>query len=302
MGIIDFGIFLASEARCRTQHRPRATSYYLIRGLQMKTIVGIAVAAALSIGAAHASITGPGTGQGELIEWVVDTTTNHVYARGIGVDETTILPAASIISDSNAYGALQAPVSTGTTLPTITADSALTTFLAQNGGHDSFSFGILAAGSATGGATKQVPGASVVEFTSPLSVAASNLNVPSGTSIASLVTSVGATVNTLNSTLQGANSGDVSGQFSPGSTEFALYSSNITLTSALGTDVNLYAITPNNSKPLAGQLYTAGLVTMTADGTLEEVGNTSPVPLPAAVWLLGSGLLGLAGVGRRRSV
>ena len=28
-------------------------------------------------------------------------------------------------------------------------------------------------------------------------------------------------------------------------------------------------------------------------------GNTAPVPLPAAVWLLGSGLLGLIGVGRR---
>jgi hypothetical protein len=26
------------------------------------------------------------------------------------------------------------------------------------------------------------------------------------------------------------------------------------------------------------------------------------VPLPAAVWLLGSGLMGLAGVGRRRKV
>jgi hypothetical protein len=27
----------------------------------------------------------------------------------------------------------------------------------------------------------------------------------------------------------------------------------------------------------------------------------NPVPLPAAVWLLGSGLLGLIGVGRRRT-
>jgi hypothetical protein len=268
----------------------------------MKTIVGIAVAAALSIGAAHASITPPGTGQGELVEWVVDNTTNHVYARGIGVDETSILPAASIITNSTTFDALQQPVSTGTTLPTITADAALTTFLAQNGGHDSFSFGILAAGSGTGGATKQVPGASVVEFTSPQSIAASNLNVPSGTTIASLVTSVSASVNTINSVIGTAKSGDVSSQFSPSSPEFDLYAASITGVSALGTDMNLYAMTPDNTKATAGQLYTAGLVTMTADGTLEEVGNTSPVPLPAAVWLLGSGLLGLAGVGRRRSV
>jgi hypothetical protein len=271
----------------------------------MKTIVGIAVAAALSIGAAHASITPPGTGQGELVEWVVDNTTGHVYARGIGVDETAILPASSIITNSSTFDAMQQPVSTGTTLPTITADAALTTFLAQNGGHDSFSFGVLAAGSGTGGATKQVPGASVVEFTSPLSLAASNLNVPSGTTIASLVTSVGASVNTINSVIgASAKSGDVSSQFNATSNEFALYAANITTVSGLGTDMNLYAMTPDNSKATAGQLYTAGLITMTADGTLEAVGGGTPptVPLPAAVWLLGSGLLGLAGVGRRRSV
>ena len=100
-------------------------------------------------------------------------------------------------------------------------------------------------------------------------------------------------------TLGTAKSGDVSSQFSPSSPEFDLYAASITGVSALGTDMNLYAMTPDNTKATAGQLYTAGLVTMTADGTLEAA---SPVPLPAAVWLLGSGLLGLAGVGRRRSV
>jgi hypothetical protein len=270
----------------------------------MKTIVGIAVAAALSIGAAHASITPPGQGQGELIEWVVDNTTGHTYARGIGVDETAILPASSIITDSTTFDAMQQPVSTGTTLPTITADGALTTFLAQNGGHDAFSFGVLAAGLGTGGATKQVPGAQVVEFTSTQSIAASNLNTPSGNTIASLEGSVAATVTTINGVIgSSAKSGDVSSQFNPNSPEFDLYAASIATVSALGTQMNLYAMTPDNSKSTAGQLYTAGLITMTSDGTLEAVGGTPPtVPLPAAVWLLGSGLLGLAGVGRRRSV
>src|ERR1700733_2618447 len=105
----------------------------------MKTLVAIAVAAALSVGAAHAGINPPGTGQGELIEWVLDTTNNDVYARGIQVDETSILPASSILS-SGSYGSLASPpAATGTSLPTITPDANLSAFLSQDGGGDSFS-------------------------------------------------------------------------------------------------------------------------------------------------------------------
>jgi len=41
-------------------------------------------------------------------------------------------------------------------------------------------------------------------------------------------------------------------------------------------------------------LGTNGLISMTT------IPTTTQAPLPAAVWLLGSGLLGLIGVGRRR--
>jgi hypothetical protein len=49
------------------------------------------------------------------------------------------------------------------------------------------------------------------------------------------------------------------------------------------------------------QSYILGSATLGADGTLTITGNsTAPVPLPAAVWLFGSGLMGLVGVSRRR--
>ncbi len=259
---------------------------------------------ALSVGAAHAAISPPTSGSGELIEWVVDNTTGHVYARGIQVDETSVLPAASILSQTDYGNAASLPVSTKTSpIPAagIGPDANLTTFLGQNGGHDSFSFGLLGAGQNTGGATANAPGASVVVFTSNQSLADSNLNVPSASGLQSNVGAVLATVNTLNSQLPDAagSSADVSGTYNLSSHEFNLYNDTIAILTALGSNIDLYAATGNSSKAGTGQLYTAGQITMTANGTLEAV---SSVPLPAAVWLLGSGLLGLAGVGRRRAV
>jgi hypothetical protein len=42
---------------------------------------------------------------------------------------------------------------------------------------------------------------------------------------------------------------------------------------------------------------------LSASGDLVyTVPGSTAVPLPAAIWLLGSGLLGLAGVGRRKTL
>ena len=72
----------------------------------------------------------------------------------------------------------------------------------------------------------------------------------------------------------------------------------------LGQTNTLYGLT-GNSGPGQVQSYILGTdITVGTDGTL-KVGQTTtpppPVPLPAAVWLFGSGLLGLFGVGRRRA-
>jgi hypothetical protein len=76
--------------------------------------------------------------------------------------------------------------------------------------------------------------------------------------------------------------------------------------SGLGTAWNLYGVTgtanPNTgvSGPVALSLL--GTATLTANGVTFAPEATTTVPLPAAIWLLGSGLLGLAGVGRRKAV
>jgi len=57
-------------------------------------------------------------------------------------------------------------------------------------------------------------------------------------------------------------------------------------------------LTGSNLLPaLARQL---GSFTLAADGTLSFASSVTPIPVPAAAWLLGSGVLALAGVSRRR--
>jgi hypothetical protein len=71
----------------------------------------------------------------------------------------------------------------------------------------------------------------------------------------------------------------------------------------LGTSASLYSVTSDSaiSTNLVGHSV-LGNVTLTAAGLVFSTVTTAPVPLPAAIWLLGSGLLGLFGIGRRKAI
>lgn len=80
---------------------------------------------------------------------------------------------------------------------------------------------------------------------------------------------------------------------------------------ALNTATAFYNILANGNRSgttdgiAAGKTGTttyAGFWDLTTSGQLTYNIAVAPVPLPAAVWLFGSGLLGLLGVGRRRAV
>jgi hypothetical protein len=273
--------------------------------MQMKLLVGLAVAAALTGGVANAAITNPGNNTGELFEVVVDTNNGQVYARGLNISFSTVLPPSALQSTTN-YNAANAPYADGFTLAPVAADNNLNTFLGQNGGKDSFAFALLGGGQNLGGASPQLgpnkPGGNIMEFSSLNTLAAGNLTALSGSAAQSAVQALETDVTTLNGIIGGTagdgTSANVSAQFNGNtSTMFQLYGNNTPILAALGQKSNLYAMTGNSSAAAAGQVYSGAQVTMLANGTLESV---SSVPLPAAVWLLGSGLLGLAGIGRRR--
>jgi hypothetical protein len=79
-----------------------------------------------------------------------------------------------------------------------------------------------------------------------------------------------------------------------------------TLTTS-GTTAELYQSVsqPNPGRGKLGNPIvtdTGDSFTLLADGQVNIAGAVSSVPLPAAAWLFGSGLLGLFGVGRRRKI
>jgi len=87
--------------------------------------------------------------------------------------------------------------------------------------------------------------------------------------------------------------------------------SNVAVTSVSGSDIGSVIDTSSNlisgdlsvmGTLLSGSIYEVALDFFVADGKGGSIDiNVSSVPVPAAVWLFGSALMGLFGVSRRKS-
>lgn len=259
----------------------------------------LVVAALTAWSSAHAIVVNGASGNGQMVLFVKNQTTGAVYARGLNLFVNDFITEEQIVGDVYAGSTAAPDTSISYELPApIGPDATLTGFL---NGTDEFQWTVIAGDSQglTALGTKRYV---VTQQAAPTPT---NLNI-----VANWVQANGVW-DALNSYLTGPdNSTGVNGQwdgpsgigsqldiwFAPGGSSI---SNN---RNPLDTAANLYVAT--TSSAVAGQparRYLLGQLILTADGTLESVGPPPVIaPLPAAAWLLGSALVGVAGVGRRR--
>jgi hypothetical protein len=274
----------------------------------MNSLVKVAIAGALSLGASGAfaaSLGAPWSNSSDLVLVVENASTHTAYALDTGVTLDSLLPTGSLVSGASLNTSL-AGIN-----KTISASPALQSFLAANpaaGDLWSLEGGQYAGGgnSTSSNANSKPAGAAKAVFTSANGTA-NNANVTT-----KVLTNLENFENGLQSDVNNTTGGlfplttaseTTSGSVSAGIAEnrYGLWGNNDF--GALGSSaLQLFGFTGNGGTGKL-QSYILGTATLDASGNLMITGNTvtPPVPLPAAVWLFGSGLLGLFGVSRRRA-
>lgn len=276
----------------------------------MNILVKSAVAGALALGATGAFALGvPNQGSTDLVLVVENLTTQATYALDTNIPLSSVLPTGSLVS-----GAILNTSLAGITT-TIDASPALQTFMAANpaagdgwtieGGQWNGGAG----GTATNANTK-APGAGLVVFSSNIGTANNaTLSNQKLTNLDTFLTGFQGSV--------GQSNGGLFPLLSSTETTAAAWTSDqaeVSATTKYGMigapDINnadgsayqLFGFTGNGGTNTL-QSYILGTASLDVNGNLTLTGNTtSAVPLPAAVWLFGSGLMGLVGVSRRRKI
>jgi hypothetical protein len=279
----------------------------------MNVFLKSAIAGALALGATSAFAMGtPSSNNSDLILIVENNTTQVAYALDTGISLSSLLPGS---------GAFVSGATLNTSLAglnkVISASTTLQGFLASNpASGDSWALegaqynGSLTGGTATNGNTKAA-GKALGVFASGIGqINASAVNAEQLTPtflnyLNGLNASVGQSngglfaLTTATETTTAAYTNDVAAPSA--ASKYNMVGANDL--SAMGTTVQLFGFTGNGTTGNL-QSYILGTAGVDANGNLTFTGNSTgggaPVPLPAAVWLFGSGLLGLVGVSRRR--
>ena len=276
----------------------------------MKTIAKLGlIGLALAASSAHADVFLPGTGNGELTLFVRNDVTGAVYARGLQTRINDVLTQAQIDAGYTGDTALGTVQNINFALGTVGPDANLTAFLATAG---TFSWTIMAGDNS--GSNNAGPDARRYLTTTTTTWDESNPNGVTNSNLGTTWNNLQQTLVTLNGVIDGADVGGEgnghstasNGQWRqtgavPGEIMGNWAGAGPDTATALGTAAHLYVLTTaGGGNAGLARTYQGIDVTLGTNGTLSA--SVSAVPLPAAAWMLMSGLLTLAGVGRRKNV
>jgi hypothetical protein len=276
----------------------------------MNTLVKTAVAGALALGATSAFAIGiPSTNSSDLILYVDALTSSGtsagVYAVDTGISLSSLMPGGFVSGAANS----KKFAGTSATVSTTGLSSFIATKIAggdtigwtveggQYNGAGSYASGTVSSANNDNAGT---PGSALAIFTSP----ALTSTYPKA-STATTVAFQGFLNGLQNDYLQGGLTGlqsasETTGTESTSAQSKYAFFGGPDLATAGGSAVTLFGFTANAAGSTTLQSYILGNATLSAAGVLQINPNASTVPLPPAVWLFGSGLLGLVGVSRRR--
>lgn len=268
----------------------------------IKSAVGAALLSAASMSAFATSVTPPASGPtpnpglatgegGGVVVSVFDTTTNEYLTEWLGGDITTFgapsaTPSGGISLD---YGVLG-----GSTFGSMFSASEIAkgdvSFIVQAANYINPAAPII---DVTLASTGTIRGSAVATY-------ASSIN----TGITSVMNGVSACNNLNPCTAASTSDATYAGKY----LDVVALGAAKTAGLAGGAGVNFYQIADTGTTTVEtpaqfGNATGAATWTLAANGDLVySAPGASAVPVPAAVWLLGSGLLGLAGVARRKSL
>ena len=270
----------------------------------MNTLVKSAVAGALVLGATSAFAMGqPTTGSSDLILFVDALTSTGssagVYALDTGISLNQLLPGPYVAGAANdtSQPLISKVIGPSATLAGfLSSHSSNTIEWTLEGGQFS------GTGSGAFNSNTVAPGAALAVFTSPALTGA--FPTPSSASTGNLQSFLNGLQGDLSAAgaISGLNTATETGTASESSAQAQAkygFLNGADLASTGSTSIKLFGFTGNGIAGGTLQSYLLGNASLGTDGTL-SINPPSAVPLPAAVWLFGSGLMGLVGVSRRR--
>lgn len=257
----------------------------------------IAAAAAMVVaGTAHADLTPATTGASSLALTAFNIVTNSYYVRDLGFTMANFLPNVTLLSgDAGTPGSATPEAG----LSFISSDAAFATWLGAQAVSD-IRWAISAGDSLTAG----VNGVARMILASPIALVVSNGTVRNGVANAAGTSGLAGQNNPFGLSTTGAT---VLPTFSGGNN--ILQPATLSLLNVASGLFYFAATTQSGASATSATQTQYGnsggfasvLLASNGDFTYNLApGSVAAVPLPAAAWLLGAGLLGLGGMARRR--